>query len=168
MNKTRAVDGFPDLVRPAIYTFAPVTLIHLILRVYRVFVHVHTYARTSCTECMRMYVPAHVYTKTSVSTLSEELRAPWFQNILPFLVEFLIFRVLGGALSSIWQIAFPKCYILYFPARQPSPRDPLSRPGEITRHRVCNVHEICIFLKRQARGLLYGDIRSFIFLSTLA
>lgn len=64
----------------------------------------------------------------------------------------------SGTLSSIWQIASPKCYILYFLARELSSRDPLFQPGEITRYRVCNVHEICIFLKRRARGLLYGDV----------
>lgn len=117
-----------------------------------------------------MYVPAQVYTKTSVSTLSEELRRGSMvseHSSIPRGISHLPRS--SGALSSIWQIASLKCYILYFLARAAnSPRAiPFSQPGEITRHRVCNVHEICIFFKRPARGLLHGDVRPFVFLSTL-
>lgn len=75
-------------------------------------------------SCSRAYVLAHMYTHThtlreqSASMLSEKV---WHtssmvseHSSIPRGISHLPRS--GGALSSIWQIASPKCYILYFPA----------------------------------------------------
>lgn len=83
-------------------TRSHVTLIHLPLRMYRfvyALVRIYPMNVSYVRTCTRIYVCArtYIYRGECSSTLSEELRrAPWFQNILPFLVEFLIFRVLSA------------------------------------------------------------------------
>lgn len=112
--------------------FCPLgTPIHLILRVYQ-FVCPPIHASCMYTRARRTYalVRIHIHTKTehldiigeatAGSMVSEHSSIPRGISHLPRS---------SGALSSIWQIASPKCYILYLPACAPRVLYPRTWPS---------------------------------------
>lgn len=118
-----------------------VTLIHLILRVYRILgVSARIYARISCIRRMHADVRTCPYIPrpTFRHYRRRVRRAPWFQNILPFLVEFLIFRVLTAPFLPSGRLLPRSAIFCTFSLLANSPRaTPFYQPAKITRYRVC-------------------------------
>lgn len=181
-----------DLPRSAIYIFAPdpqrnVDIFDPPARMCIDSV-VSSYARVYLAKRLRVCpctcTPGD---RRHASTLSEKLTASHgsarFQNILPFLVEFLIFRVLPAPFLPSGRLLSPKGYILCARARA---RARQAFPPRVTRPFASFLSFFFFFTRivranalyrkfaysknireeTSARALYRPDARSFVFLST--